>query len=129
MIPYLLVALGGAVGSVGRYAFGLAAGRLWGDAFPIGTILINILGSFVIAFYGALTLPDGPLPASGEMRLLVMVGVCGGFTTFSSFSLQTLLLMRGGLWGAAAANVLISVAACLGAAMAGQAAAMRLGAA
>ncbi len=126
MTPYLLVALGGAAGSVGRYACGLAASRLWGDAFPVGTLLINILGSFVITFFGTLTAPDGPLPASFELRLLVMVGVCGGFTTFSSFSLQTLMLMRGGQWSAAVANMLLSVGACLAAAAAGQVIATRV---
>jgi CrcB protein len=91
----------------------LAVGRLVGYAFPWGTLLINVLGSFVIGWYGTLTLPGGPWPAGGDMRLFVMVGICGGFTTFSVFSLQTFELLRGGEEVRALAYIAASVLLCL----------------
>jgi protein CrcB len=127
VIAYLYVALGSAVGGVGRYAFGLLASRLWGDSFPWGTIIINVVGSFVIGFFGALTAPDGPVPSPPGLRIFVMVGICGGFTTFSSFSLQTLSLARDGGWLPAMGNVVLSVILCLLAVTAGHLAASRIG--
>lgn len=119
LIAYFLVAIGGAVGSMARYAITLTATRAWGPEFPSGTILINVLGSFVITFFGRLTAPDGIVPASQGPRILVMVGFCGGFTTFSSFSLQTLELAQSGHWVGVAGNILLSVFLCLAAAAAG----------
>ena len=113
MIPYLWVAAGSALGGMGRYGFGLLAARLWGEAFPWGTIAINVIGSFVIGFFAALTVPDGVLPASANLRTFVMVGICGGFTTFSAFSLQTIDLLRAGQTWRAVANVGGSVVLCL----------------
>ncbi len=127
MIPYLCVALGSAIGGVGRYGFGLMAGRLWGESFPWGTIAINIIGSFVIGFFGALTMPEGALPASPNLRIFVMVGICGGFTTFSSFSLQTFGLARDGALFGAMGNVLASVTMCLLAVTLGHYSAERIG--
>ena len=127
MMTYLYVALGSALGGMARYGAGLAAVRLWGTGFPWGTILINVVGSFVIGFFGTLTLPDGPLPAATGLRVFVMVGICGGFTTFSSFSLQTLELARDDAWAAAFANIALSVVLCLAAATAGHVLAARLG--
>ena len=115
----MLVALGGAAGSVLRYLIGLATTAAWGSAFPWGTILINIAGSFVIGVFAAGTLAGGLLPASQALRVFVMIGVCGGFTTFSSFSLQTLELLRGGRAGLALINVLLSVLLCVAAVAAG----------
>ena len=113
MIVWLVVALGSAVGGVARYGVGLLAARAWGSAFPTGTLLINVVGSFIIVFYGALTLAGGPLPASAAMRAFIMVGFCGGFTTFSSFSLQTLELFQAGETVWAGLYILGSVALCL----------------
>jgi fluoride exporter len=110
---YLWVALGSALGGVARYWMSLVAARLVGETFPWGTLVINILGSFVIGYFGTLTMPDGPRPASIEARLFVMVGICGGFTTFSSFSLQTLELLRGGESLRAFAYIAASVLLCL----------------
>ena len=124
----LWVALGSALGGVARYQFGLIAARLWGESFPWGTVIINVLGSFVIGLFGTLTVADGVLPASPAMRVFVMVGLCGGFTTFSAFSLQTMLLAREGGWFGAAANVVLSVALCLLAVTVGHLSAGRLGA-
>jgi CrcB protein len=113
MIPTLVIALGGALGSVARYWTGLAAAAIWGNDFPWGTLLINVVGSFIIGWFGIISLGTGAWPASNTIRLFVLVGVCGGFTTFSSFSLQTFELMRGGNWPGAIANVLLSVGLCL----------------
>lgn len=121
----LAVAAGGAAGSLLRYWATLAAARAGWVSFPWSTIAINVVGSFVIGWFATATMPGGTSPASHEVRLLVMTGLCGGFTTFSAFSLQTLDLLRGGQWAGAAANVLLSVALCLGAVFAGHALAMR----
>ena len=109
----LWVATGGALGSVARYWMGIIVARMAGDAFPWGTLLINIIGSFVIGYFGMLTLPDGPRPVSPDIRLFVLVGLCGGFTTFSSFSLQTVELLRDGEIGRALAYIAASVLLCL----------------
>jgi CrcB protein len=127
LVVYCLVALGGALGSVARYAATLAAARAWGAAFPWGTILINVAGSFIIACFGTLTARSGLFPAGPGARIFVMVGMCGGFTTFSSFSLQTLELAQDGSWFGAAANILLSVIVCLAAAAAGYHLAVWLG--
>jgi len=115
MLGALAVAAGGAAGSLLRWWATLAAAQIGWVAFPWITIAINVAGSFVIGWFAAATLPGGPSPASHELRLLVMTGLCGGFTTFSAFSLQTLDLVRGGDWTAAASNVLLSVVLCLAA--------------
>jgi CrcB protein len=109
-----LVALGGAIGSVARYwLVSLAAPVSRG--MPWGTVLINILGSFAIGLFGTLTLSHGRYPAPESARLFFMVGVCGGFTTFSAFSLQTLDLLRAGAVGRALLNIAASVLLCLAA--------------
>jgi CrcB protein len=117
--------LGGAVGTLLRYLI-----SVWTTGsphqLPWGTIAINIAGSFVIGFFGTLTLASGRFPVSENVRLLVMVGVCGGFTTFSSFSLQTFDLLRNGFVMRAAVNVVGSVVLCLGAVALGHAVAARL---
>ncbi len=115
MLGALAVAGGGAAGSLLRWWATLAAAHVGWVAFPWSTIAINVAGSFAIGWFAAATMPGGPSPASHELRLLVMTGLCGGFTTFSAFSLQTLDLLRGGDWTAAAGNVLLSVVLCLAA--------------
>ena len=113
MGTYLWVAAGSALGGMARYwCSGFVAERA-GEAFPWGTLIINILGSFVIGLFGGLTGPDGRFLVSPEVRIFVMVGLCGGYTTFSSFSLQTLALMQDGEWARAGANVVLSVVLCL----------------
>ena len=115
MATYLWVALGGALGSVARYWMTNAVALVTGPRFPWGTILINILGSFLIGFVAYLTTPVGRVPIAFDIRAFVIAGVCGGYTTFSSFSLQTLELVRGGHWLQAGSNVLLSVVLCLAA--------------
>ncbi len=121
-MTYLWVGLGGALGSIGRFWLGALIARHI-DTFPLGTMIINIIGSFVISFFGTLTAPDGRLFAPADIRVFVMVGICGGFTTFSSFSLQTLALAQDGEWLYAGLNVLGSVVLCLVAVWLGHAAA------
>ncbi|HTZ22057.1 MAG TPA: fluoride efflux transporter CrcB [Opitutaceae bacterium] len=114
MTLYLLIALGGALGSVARYWLnGLVSAAPAAATFPWGTFLINVTGSFVIGFFNTLTGPDGRWFVSAESRQFFMVGFCGGYTTFSSFSLQTLNLARDGEMLQAGANILLSVACCL----------------
>lgn len=110
----LIVMLGGAFGTLARYLIGLAALPI-SQSLPWGTITINILGSFIIGLFGTLTLAHGRYPVSENVRLFVMIGFCGGFTTFSSFSLQTLDLLRNGAMARAAINVVASVVLCVAA--------------
>lgn len=114
-IAYLWVALGGAIGAVSRYWLsGLVAAK-FGQAFPWGTLVINVTGSFVIGVVGGLTVPEGRLDPQTRSfaTLFVMTGICGGYTTFSSFSLQTLNLLRDREWLYAGGNVLLSVVLCM----------------
>jgi fluoride exporter len=112
-MTYLWVALGGALGSIARYACSGAAVRWLGAGFPYGTLFVNVSGSFAIGLLAALVASDGRPSLSPDARAFVLVGVLGGFTTFSSFSLETLNLMRSGALGAASANVALSVVLCL----------------
>lgn len=121
----VLLALGGALGTLGRYGLSVWAMPL-SHQLPCGTLIINVLGSFIIGFFGTLTLAHGKYPVSENLRLFVMVGLCGGFTTFSSFSLQTLDLLRSGAFLRAAMNVVLSVILCLGAVAFGHYLAARL---
>lgn len=110
---YAVVALGSALGGVTRFWLsGLIANR-YGNWFPFGTLAINISGSFVIGFVAALSSADSRYLVNANVRTFLMVGVCGGYTTFSSFSLQTLSLAQDGQWLYAAANIVGSVLLCL----------------
>ena len=116
----LLVMIGGALGTLARYAVSTLASPISGQ-LPWGTIIINITGSFVIGLFGTLTLASGRHPVSENVRLFVMIGLCGGYTTFSSFSLQTLDLMRNGAMTRAMVNVAASVVLCIAAVAVGHA--------
>ena len=112
MHPFLLVGLGGALGSMARYGTSLVIARLWPMAFPLGTLLINIIGSIAMGLFMGLfarLLPDW----AEDARLFVAVGVLGGFTTFSSFSLDTIVLIERGEVLQAGFYVLLSVVLCL----------------
>ena len=126
MITYLWIAVGGALGSVARFGMSSAIAGWFGATFPWGTILVNISGSFVIGFFATLTGPDGRVLVSGDIRQFVTVGICGGYTTFSSFSLQTLNLVQDGELMQAGLNVIGSVALCLAAVWLGHVAATSL---
>lgn len=113
MVTYLWIGLGSALGGMARYwCSGFVADRI-GETFPWGTLLVNVVGSFIIGFFATLTAPDGRLLVGSTARQFVMVGVLGGYTTFSSFSLQTLNLARDGEWLRAGANIVLSVILCL----------------
>jgi CrcB protein len=113
MFSYLIVGLGGALGSVARFWLSSAIAQRIGETFPMGTLLVNVSGSLIIGFLAALTAPHGRLWASPAVRQFFIIGVLGGYTTFSSFSLQTLALARDGEWLFAALNALASFALCL----------------
>jgi CrcB protein len=125
---YLYVAVGGALGSMARFWLGNAMALATGTEFPWGTLLINILGSFIISFFGSLTGSWPRFAVPYEMRVFVTVGVCGGFTTFSSFSLQTVELIKTGQSGRALLYVSASVILCLAGCALGFAAANAVGA-
>lgn len=114
----LIIMVGGAIGTLARYLISVLALPISRD-LPWGTIVINISGSFVIGFFGTLTLASGRFPVSENLRLFVMIGLCGGYTTFSSFSLQTLDLLRSGAAMRATLNIVLSVVLCVGAVAAG----------
>jgi len=109
---YLWIMLGSALGGAARYWFSGVIANSFGETFPWGTILVNVSGCLVIAFFATLTGPDGRLLVSTTTRQFVMVGLCGGYTTFSSFSLQTLNLARDGEWLRAGANAILSLVLC-----------------
>jgi CrcB protein len=113
MLAYLWVAIGGALGSVSRYWIsGLVASRV-GETFPWGTIAVNVTGSFAIGFLAALTETESRTLASPGFRQFFMIGICGGYTTFSSFSLETFRRLQDGEWLYAGGNVILSVVLCL----------------
>jgi CrcB protein len=107
---YLLIALGGAAGSVLRYLLGGAVQRSTGSGFPIGTMVVNISGCFLI---GILVRQFLNMQLSNDLRALLIVGFCGGFTTFSTFSAETLALIEGGEYSRATGYVFLSVILCL----------------
>ena len=113
----LAVAAGGAIGSVARYLAGIGATRLFGLAFPWGTLLVNIAGSFLIGVLVEMFALRWNL--SQELRVLLTVGICGGFTTFSTFSLDAYALMARADWWLAAGYVAASVTLSIGALIAG----------
>lgn len=113
MLTYFWIAIGGGLGSIARYGCSRMVAEWVGEAFPWGTLLINVLGSFVIGAFATLTGPDGRVMVAPDARQFVIVGICGGYTTFSSFSLQTLNLVRSGDMIAAGLNIIGSVGLCL----------------
>jgi fluoride exporter len=119
MILYLWIALGGAIGTTGRFFFSGVVARLIGETFPWGTLVVNVSGCFIIGFFATLTGPDGRWFVGSTPRQFVMTGMCGGYTTFSSFSLQTLNLANDGEWLRAGANAGLSLVLCLIAVWAG----------
>jgi fluoride exporter len=125
-MAYFWVALGGALGSMARYGCSGLVARLTGSALPLGTLLVNVSGAALIGLLAGLSVPEGRglIPVSG--RLFLMTGICGGYTTFSTFSLETLNLMSDGEWGWAIANIAGSVALCLVAVWLGFAAGLEL---
>ncbi len=123
---YLAVMFGGALGTGLRMWMASVVAARFNDTLPLGTFVVNVLGSLLIGFFAAFTEPGGGLVAASLTRQFVMVGVLGGFTTFSSFSLQTLNLIHAGDWPHAVLNVVGSVFVCLAAVWLGHLAATAL---
>lgn len=124
MSLYLWIALGSALGGVSRFALSGFIAQHLGEVFPWGTILINVTGCFAIGFFATLTEPEGRFMVSPVGRHFFMTGFLGGYTTFSSFSLQTLSLAREGEFLKAGANAVGSLVLCLVAVWLGHLAAM-----
>lgn len=126
LMLYVAVATGSVIGGVLRAIAGMVAHAFTGPGLPWGTLFVNVVGSFVIGFYATLTAPDGRAFATTRQRQFVMTGVCGGFTTFSVFSLETFHLMQAGAFDVAGANVGISVVTWLAAVWLGHTLALRV---
>ncbi len=113
-MTYLWIALGSALGGVGRYWCNGLVSEQFGDPFPWGTLFVNVVGSFLIGVVAPLSESlDHPWGPGPEARAFIMVGFCGGYTTFSAFSLQTLQLLRDGQLLHALGNVVLSVVFCM----------------
>jgi fluoride exporter len=112
-MTYFWIFIGSALGGIARYWCSGVAAKLIGETFPWGTLFVNVFGSFIIGFFATITGPDGRWLVSSTARQFVMVGLCGGYTTFSSFSLQTLNLIHDGEWLYVSLNITASVALCL----------------
>ena len=107
---YAVIALGSAIGGVGRHWLGMLVVQRMGTSFPWGTLFVNVTGSFLIGLVAAMT---DTRADSQTAREFLMVGILGGYTTFSAFSLQTLALVRDGKILFAGANVALSIVLCL----------------
>ena len=115
MLEYILVMVGGALGTGARFWVSGFVAERGGEFFPLGTLVVNITGSFAVGFLAAFMDPEGSFLMPPRLRQFFMIGVCGGYTTFSSFSLQTLDLVRDGDWFKAGLNTLLSFVCCLAA--------------
>ena len=115
MLEYILVMVGGALGTGARFWVSGFVAERGGELFPLGTLVVNITGSFAVGFLAAFMDPQGFFFMSPRLRQFLMIGVCGGYTTFSSFSLQTFGLVRDGDWFKAGMNTLLSFVCCLAA--------------
>jgi CrcB protein len=125
-MAYVWVAIGGALGSMARYWMSGFIAALIGGTFPYGTLVVNVTGAILVGFLATFTGPDSRYFILASGRLFMMTGICGGYTTFSTFSLETTNLMRDGEWTAALANVGLSVILCLVAIWIGHAGALVL---
>jgi len=113
MLDYILVIAGGALGTGARFWLSGFVAERGGEFFPLGTLVVNVTGSFAIGFITAFTDPEGAFLVSPRLRQFLIIGVCGGYTTFSSFGLQTLDLVRDGDWFKAGLNTMLSFVCCL----------------
>ena len=119
MYRFLLVCLGGAVGTGARYLIALEAPRVLGTTFPYATLTVNVVGSFLLGAIMHVGLTTNLM--SPDLRLMLTTGIMGGFTTYSTFNYETLTSFQQGAWAMAAANVLTTVVGCLAAGFLGQA--------
>lgn len=109
----LLIFIGGGLGSLARWGASGWIANNFGQTFPWGTLVVNVTGSFLIGLFATLTGPEGRWLAPASLRQFFMLGLCGGYTTFSSFSIQTLRLAEDGEWFKAGANAALSLLLCL----------------
>lgn len=112
-MSYFWIFLGSGMGGVARFAASGIAARQFGESFPWGTLWVNVTGSLLIGFFATASGTDGRWLVSPTTRQFVMIGMCGGYTTFSSFSLETLGLAREGDWFKAGGNALLSFVLCM----------------
>lgn len=110
MLNYFMVAIGGALGSVARFWISTVVSNRVTETFPLGTLVVNVTGSFLIGLLAAMSRSNG---ISDTTRTFLMVGVCGGYTTFSSFSLQNLQLLQNGNLYYAGLNTALSLVLCM----------------
>ena len=115
MLSYIWIAIGGALGSMARFWVSGLVARHTDETFPWGTLVVNVTGSLVIGFIATSTGPDGRWFIGSHGRTFLTIGLCGGYTTFSAFSLETLNLARDGEWLHACANAVLSLLLCLAA--------------
>jgi len=127
MMLYFWIFLGAGLGGVARFAVSAAVAQQWGESFPLGTLIVNVSGSFVIGFFATLVSPEGLFSANTTARHFVTTGILGGYTTYSAFSLQTLNLMRGGQWVYAGTYVGGTLVLCFAAVLLGHVCALALG--
>jgi CrcB protein len=113
MLNAFWIFIGGGLGSVARWWASNIVAQRFGETFPWGTMAVNVSGSFIIGLFATISGPEGRLLVPASFRQFFMLGVCGGFTTFSSFSLQTLNLAKDGQWLPAGRNIVLSVVLCL----------------
>jgi CrcB protein len=116
-VTTLVIALGGAAGALARFWVATGTYAVLGRSFPFGTLVVNVAGSFLMGLLAALLVER--LAVAPELRAAILVGFLGAFTTFSTFSIETLNLAEEGAWGRAGLNVVASVAGCVGAAWLG----------
>jgi fluoride exporter len=108
---YLLVAVGGALGSMARYWVGGLAPRLFGEGFPYGTLVVNVVGSFLISAVMGVSLNTTAIPV--HLRIFLTTGIMGGFTTYSAFNYETLALLQQRLWVTGGLNIAVTLLGCL----------------
>jgi CrcB protein len=113
MLNAVWIFIGGGLGSLARWGLSGWIANTVGQTFPWGTLVVNVTGSFVIGLFATVTGPEGRWLARDSLRQFFIYGVCGGYTTFSSFSYQTLTLAEDGQWFKAGVNCLLSLALCL----------------
>ncbi len=110
MLQFIWICIGGALGTGSRYLIGVWAAKTLGAGFPYGTLIVNVVGSFLISVVMYLSIDAGVIPLA--VRLFLTTGFMGGFTTYSSFNYETLKLFQSGAWGIATLNVVVTLLAC-----------------